>query len=327
VIAIKSRRGVLQRTLANPVRYQGIGLHSGKKVVMRIYPGNENQGIVFLRKDVGPGRGLIKARWNNVVTSSLCTVIRNRFGTSISTIEHLMAAFYGCGIDNALVEVDGPEVPIMDGSALAYTAAFRHVGTLQQNNVRSGIRILRPIEIRDNGKYAAIIPSDTIQLSIKIDFPNTIIGKQTYTFQPVNNDFYTDIAKARTFGFSNQITILKKQGLIKGGSLQNAILVNGYHIVNKERLRYQDEFVRHKMLDCIGDLSLFGMPIIGHFIAIKPGHELNNHFMRHLYRQRDAWSYITLDPLNARPIPNHNDNDNNHAPPPHSTTKKQTTCY
>ncbi len=290
---------VNQKTLRHPIAYVGIGLHCGRKVSMVVHPAEPNTGIYFLRKDLSAGEGLIAARWYNVVDTEMSTALGNEYGHSIDTVEHLMAALRGCGVDNALVEVDGPEVPIMDGSSEPFVAMIERIGTQTQDAPRNAIWIQRPVEVRDGDKYAILMPGNTPRITVEIDFDNAVVGSQTLSVELVDEAFRRQVARARTFGFMNQIEALKKRGLIKGGSLRNAILVDGDRIVNESGLRYRDEFVRHKVLDCLGDLSLAAVPILGHYYAYKPGHELNSQLLQKLFESRDAWSYITVNEFNA----------------------------
>ncbi|MCF6210125.1 MAG: UDP-3-O-acyl-N-acetylglucosamine deacetylase [Gammaproteobacteria bacterium] len=290
---------VNQKTLCHPVAYIGIGLHCGRKVSMVVRPAKANAGISFLRKDLPVDEGLIAARWYNVVDTEMSTAIGNEYGHTIDTVEHIMAALRGCGVDNALVEVDGPEVPIMDGSAEPFVAMIERVGLQEQSAPRNAIWIQRPIEVRDGDKYAILTPADTPRISVEIDFDNSVVGSQTLSVELVDEAFCRQVARARTFGFVNQVAALKQRGLIKGGSLHNAILVDGDRIVNESGLRYRDEFVRHKVLDCLGDLALAGVPILGHYHACKPGHELNSRLMHTLFEMRESWSYITMSAFNA----------------------------
>lgn len=285
-----------QKTLRHPISYVGIGLHSGRKVSMIVRPAEANTGIYFLRKDLPAGEGLIAARWYNVVNTEMSTAIGNEYGHSINTVEHLMAALRGCGVDNAMVEVDGPEVPIMDGSAEPFVTMIERVGTQEQvDTPRNAIWIQRPIEVRDGDKYAILMPGNTPRITVEIDFDNSVVGSQTLSLELVNEAFRRQVARARTFGFMDQIDALKKRGLVKGGSLRNAILVDGDRIVNECGLRYRDEFVRHKVLDSLGNLSLAGVPILGHYYAYKPGHGLNQLLMQKMFEERGSWSYTTVN--------------------------------
>ena len=290
---------VNQKTIQQPVSYVGVGLHTGRMVSMIVRPAEANTGIIFQRKDLPAGENMISARWYNVVNTEMSTAIGNEYGHSIDTVEHLMAALRGCGVDNAMVEVDGPEVPIMDGSSEPFVAMIERVGTRDQGVPRNAIWIQRPIEVRDGDKYAILMPGNTPRITVEIDFDNSVVGSQTLSVEMVDEAFRRHVARARTFGFMDQIAVLKKRGLIKGGSLQNAILVDGDRIVNESGLRYRDEFVRHKVLDCLGDMSLAGVPILGHYYAYKPGHELNSLLMQKLFDERGSWSYITVNEFEA----------------------------
>jgi UDP-3-O-[3-hydroxymyristoyl] N-acetylglucosamine deacetylase len=286
---------VSQRTLRQSITYVGIGLHSGKNVSMTVHPAESGSGIHFLRKDVPNGEGLIPARWYNVVDTSLSTAIGNEYGYRVDTIEHLMAALSGCGVDNALIELDGPEVPIMDGSSHPFVSMIERIGTVDQDNPRHAIWIQRPIEVRDGDKYAILMPSDTPRITVEIDFEHDAIGTQVLSVEMINEAFHHQVSRARTFGFAHQIEALREQGLARGGSLRNAILVDGDRIINEEGLRFNDEFVRHKILDAFGDLALAGVPIMAHYYGRKPGHELNNQLMTQMFEERGSWSYTTVN--------------------------------
>ena len=293
------KNSVNQKTLRQTVSYVGIGLHTGRKVSMSVRPAEVDSGIHIVRKDIPENQNLINARWYNVKETRLSTVLGNSSGTTVSTVEHLMAALHGCGVDNALVELDGPEIPIMDGSAEPFVKMIERVGTVDQFMPRNAIWLHRPIEVRDGDKYAILLPADSPRITVEIDFPGSIIGSQTLSVELVNEAFRNDIARARTFGFSSDIEQLRKKGLALGGSLNNAVLVDGDRVVNEEGLRFQDEFVRHKILDCMGDLALIGVPVLAHLYARKPGHELNNMLMNKLFAERESWSYITINEFNA----------------------------
>lgn len=262
---------------------------------MTVHPAEAGSGIHFLRKDVPNGEGLIPARWYNVVDTSLSTAIGNEYGYRVDTIEHLMAALSGCGVDNALVELDGPEVPIMDGSSHPFVSMIERIGTVDQDSPRHAIWIQRPIEVRDGDKYAILMPSDTPRITVEIDFEHDAIGTQVLSVEMINEAFHHQVSRARTFGFAHQIEELRKKGLARGGSLRNAVLVDGDRIINEEGLRFNDEFVRHKILDAFGDLALAGVPIMAHYYGRKPGHELNNKLMNQLFEDRGSWSYTTVN--------------------------------
>lgn len=292
-----TQNGIWQRTLRQPISYVGIGLHSGRHCSLVVQPAPPNTGITFLRKDAPPGEGLVPARWYHAVDSELCTTLRNAHGVEVATVEHLLAALAGCGVDNALIELDGPEVPIMDGSADPFVATIEHIGTVNQPAHRYVLWVRRPVEVSEGDRFAALMPSLTPRITVSIDFSAPAVGRQTYSVELVNEAFRRDVARARTFGFLAQIDELRRRGLVQGGSLRNAVLVDGERIVNEEGLRFHDEFVRHKVLDTLGDLTLAGVPILGHAFTYKPGHQLNVALLRALFADPGAWSYIAMDEL------------------------------
>jgi UDP-3-O-[3-hydroxymyristoyl] N-acetylglucosamine deacetylase len=212
-----------------------------------------------------------------------------------------MAALYGCGIDNALVEVDGPEVPAMDGSSAPFVALIDRAGAVTQSAPRRAIQLHKPVTVCDGDKFALLMPDITPKLTVEIDFANCAVGFQRHSVELNDDTFKRELARARTFGFAEQVGHLREMGLALGGSLQNAIVIEGERVINQEGLRFQDEFVRHKILDCIGDLALAGAPIIGHFFAHKPGHKLNNALVHQLHGDVDAWSYVTFGEIQQRP--------------------------
>ena len=292
---------IRQHTLKSPIRYVGVGLHSGQRVSMRVRPARANSGIRFVRKDVPVTQGLILARWDNVTDTRQSTVISNEHGVSIRSVEHLMAALRGCDIDNALIEVDGPEVPAMDGSSDPFVVLIERAGTTEQTAPRRAIQIHQPVTVCDGDKFALLMPNSTAKFTVEIDFASRPVGFQRYSAELVDGTFKLEVAPARTFGFSEQVNHLRAQGLALGGSLQNAIVIEGERVLNEEGLRFADEFVRHKVLDCIGDVALAGAPVMGHFFAHKPGHKLNNALVRQLFAQEDAWSYVTFGQIQEAP--------------------------
>ncbi len=277
----------LQKTLSQKVSVSGTGVHSGKKINLTIKPAPENHGIKFRRADL-PGTHDIPAIFKMVVDTSLATVLGIN-GTIISTIEHLMASFAGLGIDNALVEVDDYEIPIMDGSSWIFTQLIEKAGIKKQTAPKHFIIVKEPIKVTDNDKSVAIYPEPVFKITCKIDFNHPLIGKQEIIFDKAKNNFGKEISQARTFGFVKDLELLKKFSLAKGGSLDNAIVIDKDRILNKEGLRYPDEFVRHKLLDSLGDFSLLGMPIKGHIVTYKSGHALNHLFIKKLLENKNAW--------------------------------------
>lgn len=280
-----------QYTIASPIEVQGIGVHSGKETSLKLIPAKENFGIVFKRTDLTENN-LIAATFENVVDTTLCTVVGNQYGFSVSTVEHLMSALWGCGVDNVLVEVDSPEVPVMDGSSLAFTDLITKVGVSQQNAYRKILKVVKPVELIVDDKKIEILPNETFTIDYTIQFPDKVVGEQSFTFNETQTCFKEDISKARTFGFVKDLIALNKMGLGKGVNSSNAIGVTDDGIINEEGLRYKDEFVRHKVLDCIGDLYLAGVRIKGYVKAFKAGHALNNKLLRKLFANKDAYVLI-----------------------------------
>ncbi|MEM8916183.1 MAG: UDP-3-O-acyl-N-acetylglucosamine deacetylase [Pseudomonadota bacterium] len=283
-----------QRTLKTDIGCTGIGLHSGSKVSLKIRPADINTGIRFLRTDVADGTGLIVAQWDKVTDTRLCTLLSNDHGVTIGTVEHILSALRGCEIDNALVEVDGPEVPIMDGSAEPFVFLIDCAGTVSQAASRQAIRVLRPVEVKDGDKSARLTPAGISSFSFMIDFPSPAISRQEGSIQLINGAYRHDVARARTFGFAKEAERLRASGLARGASLENAIVLRDDRVLNAGGLRFSDEFVRHKLLDAVGDLYLAGAPILGHYHGHKAGHKMNNDLLRALLTDDSAWCYDTV---------------------------------
>lgn len=283
-----------QRTLKSPVQCSGVALHKGVRVDMTLQPVDVNTGIIFIRTDVADNRGVIPATWEHVLDMPLCTMIANGHGVSVSTIEHLMAAFRGCGIDNAIVELHGPELPAMDGSAAPFVEMIEAAGTMPQAAAKRAIRVLKPIEVGDSTRGVSLTPGRGASFSFEIDFPSRAVRHQEGFIRLANGAFKADLAPARTFGFLAEVEHLRAHGLARGGSLDNAIVVDDDCILNEGGLRYEDEFVRHKLLDSVGDLYLAGAPIIGHFHGRRSGHTLNHMLLRALFADDTAWCFDTL---------------------------------
>ncbi len=290
----------LQCTINEVIHYVGIGLHSGHRVSMKLQPAAPNNGIIFVRKGFEHDHGVIHASWKNVVDTRLCTVLGNEHGSTISTVEHLLAALRSCGVDNLLIEVSGDEIPVLDGSCAPLIEMIKKAGVVSQRLPRLGIWVERAIEVRQGERFALLVPSDTPQITVDIDFPHIAIGAQSLSVEMTDNVFEQEIAPARTFGFAEELEQLHAQGLALGGSMRNAILVDNDGVVNAEGLRFDDEFARHKILDCLGDLALSGAPIFGHLITYKPGHRLNNALLRELFAHPDAWSKLSYAEINSR---------------------------
>ena len=283
-----------QTTLADRVEIAGLGVHSAQPARLVIHPADANSGIVFLRTGLPQGRErLIEANWANVTQTSLCTVIGDATGASISTIEHLMAALAGLNIDNALVEIDGPEMPIMDGSSVPFVEAIDQVGVVTQSRRRRFIKVLKTVRVEQGRSRAELRPASRgFRLDVEIDFDVATIGRQRRAFDLDPDVFRRDISRARTFGFVSDVKKLWQAGFALGSSLENSVALDGDSILNPEGLRYSDEFVRHKALDAIGDLSLAGSPIIGAYQAYRPGHTINAAVLGALFADRKSYEVI-----------------------------------
>lgn len=269
--------------------FAGVGVHTGRKVRVAVRPAPADHGLSFVRVDIADRDNVVPARGDQVVQTRMETVIGNDAGVTVATIEHLMAAFMALGVDNAVVELDGPEVPIMDGSAQAFVELLDRAGRREQDGSRRYIEILKPIEVRDGDKWARLIPADQFELAIEIGFDSRVIGRQTLDVSIDEAAFRADLAFARTFGFAHEVEALRNAGLARGGSLENVVVIDGDRVLNPEGLRRPDEFVRHKAVDVLGDLSLLGAPVIGRFEGLYPGHGLNNALVRAVLGQPRAW--------------------------------------
>jgi len=285
--------GLFQQTLKKSVTIAGVGLHSGAIVTLTIAPADANSGITFIRTDLRGAAAIVPARWDAVVDTRMCTVIGNAQGTTIGTIEHLMSALAGCGVDNAVVSLDNIEVPIMDGSAAPFVAAIEQAGIAVTRAPRRVIRILKPVSVGDGVKSASFTPDDATTYSFDIDFSSAAISRQSRAVEMDSDVFKDEISRARTFGFLHEVEGLRKMGLARGGSLDNAVVISGDTVMNADGLRFTDEFVRHKILDAVGDLYLAGAPFVGHFHGVRAGHALNNQLLRALFADRSAWRYDT----------------------------------
>ena len=291
-----------QQTLRNRISCTGVGLHSGAKVSMTLHPAAPDTGIVFHRADVEGDKADIPASYKNVVDTRLCSTLGNEQGTRIALVEHLMAALMGCGVDNALVEVDGPEVPIMDGSSAPFVFLVECAGLESQAAARRSIRILKTVEARDGIRCATLSPAPAFSVQFEIDFDNDLISHQACSFEPLNGSFKDHLCRARTFGFLEDGEELRARGFARGASLENAVVLSGDRVLNEDGLRYEDEFVRHKVLDSMGDLYLAGAPLVGLFTGVRSGHALHNRLLRSLFADEDAWcSEVDSMPLVETP--------------------------
>lgn len=279
-----------QRTVASEISCTGIGLHSGKKLKLTIKPTPPDSGITFERVDISPC-SIVKASFDNVIGTNMATTIGFN-GYSVSTVEHIMAAFFGMGIDNALVQIDGGEVPIMDGSSAPFVFLLRNAGVTVQNSNKKFLVVKKPVKVEDGNRSVHLYPSNELKITYKIDFNHPLIKDQTYELSFSQSSFIQEISKARTFGFLKDVETLQNNGLAQGGSLDNAIVVDEFRVLNEDGLRYKDEFVRHKILDFIGDLAIIGHIPIGHFVVERSGHTLNQQLLRKFMAQEKYWEVV-----------------------------------
>jgi UDP-3-O-[3-hydroxymyristoyl] N-acetylglucosamine deacetylase len=293
---------IRQRTLKNTIRATGIGLHTGKKIFLTLSPAPIDTGVVFRRVDSSPPV-VIPGHPLNVQDTELATSL-GKDGVRISTVEHLMAALAGLGIDNCYVDVSADEVPIMDGSAAPFVFLVQSAGILEQGAPKKFIRIKKAIEVRDGEKWARFEPFNGFKVSFAIDFDHPVFNGQVQTCDMdfSTTSFVREISRARTFGFVNDIEALRKRDLALGGSLENAIVIDDYRVLNEDGLRYKNEFVRHKVLDAIGDLYLLGHSLIGSFTGYKSGHALNNRLLRELLQHQSAWEEVVFEDVETAPI-------------------------
>ncbi|MDC0192705.1 UDP-3-O-acyl-N-acetylglucosamine deacetylase [Alphaproteobacteria bacterium] len=280
-----------QQTIRQSFSLGGIGLHSGKKVKITVEPAKVNNGIKFIRTDLIKNN-IVPALWSNVSSTNLCTTISNEKGVSVSTIEHLMSSLSGMHIDNANILINNLEVPIMDGSSLPFVEELENSGIENQETPRKIISIKKEIFVSNNDSYAKITPNKQFSIDFEIDFESQLVSKQACQLQLINGNYKTDVSSARTFGFEKDVDYLQANGLALGGSLDNAVVIGEKRILNKEGLRFNDEFVRHKILDSIGDLYLAGKPIQGYFYGSKSGHFLNNQLLRELFSDKSNFDIV-----------------------------------
>ncbi|WP_075217137.1 UDP-3-O-acyl-N-acetylglucosamine deacetylase [Mongoliimonas terrestris] len=280
-----------QTTLSRRVTLTGVGVHSGKPATIILSPAEADRGIVFVRTGTDGAEVEIPARYDTVVATELCTVIGAE-GHSVATIEHLMAAFAAQGVDNAIVEIDGPEMPIMDGCAAAFLAALQEARLVALKAPRKAIRILKPVRVEQGDAYAELLPYDGTRYDVTIDFQDPLIGRQSYVLDLAAATFRREIARARTFGFMRDVEKLWTMGFALGSSLENSVAIGDDRILNPEGLRFSDEFVRHKTLDAVGDLALAGRPFIGHFRSYKGGHRMNWLVLKALFADETAYEVV-----------------------------------
>ncbi|WMY97269.1 MAG: UDP-3-O-acyl-N-acetylglucosamine deacetylase [Arsenophonus sp.] len=294
---------IRQRTLKRIVKVTGMGLHIGKKVTLTLSPALSNTGIIYRRIDLNPPVDFL-ANAKSVRDTMLCTCLVNHNNVRISTIEHLNAALAGLGIDNVIIEVDAPEIPIMDGSAAPFVFLLLDAGIEELNSMKKFIRIKKCVRVFDGDKWAELAPYNGFSLDFTINFNHPVIdrSRQRYKLDFSEKSFVRDLSRARTFGFKNNIEYLQSKGLCLGGSFDCAIIVDDYHILNKDGLRFEDEFVRHKTLDALGDLFICGYNIIGAFTAYKSGHALNNKLLQTTLEMKSAWDMVTFNDESEIPL-------------------------
>ena len=284
-----------QKTIKEPMEFKGVGLHNGIKVNLCLKPAEVNSGIKFKRTDVNNTKNIIEANYKNVSSSVLCTKVENSYGVSVSTIEHLMAAFYLEGIDNVLVEIDAPEIPIMDGSAFDFVEAIRLFGTHEQKYSKKFIKVLKKVEVKNGQKRISIEPfTKDLIIDFEIVYKNPLIRTRRKEFKLSNGDL-TSIYNARTFCLYEDIDQIRSLGLAKGGSLENAVVIKENKILNENGLRYRDEFINHKILDCLGDLMLLGHRIFGHIKTSQGGHELTNALLKKFLSDKSNWEFESTE--------------------------------
>jgi UDP-3-O-[3-hydroxymyristoyl] N-acetylglucosamine deacetylase len=299
----QSRNILMQHTIAAPVSCAGVSLHTGDMVDMLIKPAAENTGIVFVRRDVEESRNVVPATYDRVTETTLGTTIANEHGVTVSTIEHVMAALWGAGIDNATIELDGPEVPIMDGSSEPFIFLIDCAGRREQNVAKRVIEVLKPVTVQEKDSTATLSPREGFVLDITIDFPHKLINRQQATYDFAATSFKQALCRARTFGFARDVEKMRSMGLALGGSLHNAIVLADEGILNEGGLRYNDEFVRHKALDCVGDYFLAGGMIHGNVETLRPGHGINNKLLRALFADPSNYRLVEAEaPVKAQPM-------------------------
>lgn len=286
---------ILQRTLKNTIRATGVGLHTGEKVYLTLRPAAPDTGIVFRRVDLAEPVD-IKAEPYAVGDTRLSSCLEKN-GARVQTVEHLMSALAGLGVDNAYVDLTAAEVPIMDGSAGPFVFLLQSAGLEEQKALKTFIRVLRSVEVRDGDKWVRFDPYNGFKLDLSIDFDHPVLerSKQSVCVDFSKTSYVKEVSRARTFGFMQEVEWMREQGLALGGSLDNAIVMDEYRVLNSDGLRYDDEFVKHKVLDAIGDLYLLGHPLIGAFSGYKSGHALNNLLLRRLLQEKEAWEYVRFD--------------------------------
>src|SRR6056297_1238346 len=289
------QRVILQTTVQSSVAFHGVGLHSGHSACATILPAGPGQGIVFRRTDLGPAHSDIPALWDHVNQSPLCTRLENAQGATVSTVEHIMAALIGCGIHNATVEIDGPEIPILDGSSAIFVREILSRGVHRTDAPLRALRILSPVEVTRGSARARLTPHDTLLIEFAIEFEDAAIGSQRKVLNMSNGSFVRELSNSRTFCRKADVDMMRANGLALGGTLENAVVVNGERVLSPGGLRHSDEAVRHKMLDALGDLALAGAPLLAHYQGSRAGHALTNTLLRALFTRPDAFEVVECD--------------------------------
>ncbi len=300
------------RTLKTSIGCTGIGLHSGAKITMVLHPAEPGTGIRFRRVDIHGGGAIVPATWSAVHDTRMNSCLKNNDGVVVGTVEHLMSALAGMQIDNCLIDINGPEVPVMDGSAAPFLFLIECAGVVEQSAPRQAIKVLKRVTVKDGDRVASLTPSSGFSIRFEIDFGASAISRQEFFVNLSRGAFKAEISRARTFGFEQEVAFLRANGLALGGSLDNAVVIDstGTRVLNDGGLRYTDEFVRHKVLDAVGDLYLAGAPLIGHFHGIRCGHAMNNQLLRALFADQTAWAYTTIAPGSAAaPFSGHQQRD------------------
>ena len=286
-----------QKTINSPISFDGVGIHSGRAVNMTLFPANDDFGIVFKRTDLDTNN-YIKVSPENINFSKYCSKLKNDHGVCVSTIEHLLATLHSFDINNILIEINSPELPAMDGSSYEFTKKILEVGLQIQKNSKKVLKILKKVSIKDGARSIKVLPSSYLSLSIKIKFLNNLIGEDEYIYTHNTQNFIDEICYARTFCLSKDIVKLRAAGFGLGGNLNNAIVVEENKILNNSGLRCKNEFVKHKILDCIGDFYISGLPLLGNVQAIQPGHELNNKLIKKIFQNKDNYEIANVNPYN-----------------------------
>ena len=293
----------MQNTVRSAVKFTGVGLHSGAATQMVVRPASADYGIWFRRTDLLQGDPMIPARWDAVVPSKLCTLVANDDGASVSTIEHIMAALAGLAISNALIEIDGPEVPILDGSSIPFVTALLARGLREQSAPSRAIRVLKTVEVRDGEALARLEPAEMLEIDFRIDFADRAIGRQSRCLNMSNGAFVRELSDSRTFCRQSDVVAMRARGQALGGTLENAVVFDGDRILSPGGLRYLDEPVRHKMLDALGDLALAGAPLLARYTGIRAGHALTNQLLRKLFATPGAMVIDDCDDLAGGKLP------------------------